>query len=203
MGLGIDDILAYTTVKRVYVRDRHAGGLYYAICIAILAYIFGYELIYNKGYLAFQTLTGSVRGSMDTPPAGHRALPDTLSYCAQSSKNASFEAETAPFVRETCMDSGNDVTHFGRTEPGAGCMIGTRITVKPQYRNTSCHDTWEHVAEGCAPWATRNSSAWQNYFVAAGNTQPLSTHVLPTGQANAASDMRPHQCFVTASACIR
>ena len=107
-----DETMTYTSEKWVRVRDVKAAGLYYALCALILGYV-GYNEVYvAHGYLAFQTISGSVRGEVTTPRAGdrdlstrtrkpscitvcsraqltcscslgHRAVPESLPYCVQ------------------------------------------------------------------------------------------------------------------------
>mmetsp|Transcript_68703 Transcript_68703/g.114186 ORF Transcript_68703/g.114186 Transcript_68703/m.114186 type:complete len:414 (+) Transcript_68703:223-1464(+) len=157
----VDDALSYTTLKRVVIRDRLAGSMFYFICLSVLAYIFIYEFYYQKQYLAMQELTGAVRVSMSTPAAGHRTEPVSLSYCSQHE----YKHGPQTFLRKPCIDSGYDVTHFSRDQPGIGCMIGTRVTAKPQMRNATCPDSWAHAAT-CAPWVTEGNASWSTYFVA-------------------------------------
>ena len=40
-----DDVLAYTTAKKVIVRHRWVGGIYYFACAAIVTYVIGFELV--------------------------------------------------------------------------------------------------------------------------------------------------------------
>jgi hypothetical protein len=142
---------ADSTNKRVFIHDRVAGTAYYVCCLAIIVYITGYQFVYMKGYLALQTLTGSVRASISVPAAGSRRIAPTIDYCSQHT-GLPAGPSPPPYVVEPCLDSGHDTTHFARTYPTA-CLIGSRVTAKPQKRNATCSDSWAHAAS-CAPWVT-------------------------------------------------
>ena len=64
MGCDLDDWLAYTTERQVVIRHRWVGAVYYVTLLAILGYVFGYEVIMNKGYAHFQRLSGTVRATV-------------------------------------------------------------------------------------------------------------------------------------------
>lgn len=160
----IDTALTFQAQKRVFIRDRYAGLFYYCMCALILIYVGGYEIGVKRGYLAFQTLSGSVRGSMRAPHADERISPENLKYCLQSGDHPWDEL---PFARGMCIDSGKDVTHFSREESSA-LLVGTRVTAKPQARNNACENTWKsaHVNHNCSPWITTEASDWDTYLIA-------------------------------------
>ncbi len=47
-GYSLDDLLSYSTVKLVRLRDKRLGLLHYTIMLLIFAYIVGYDLLYLK-----------------------------------------------------------------------------------------------------------------------------------------------------------
>ena len=64
MGVDWDDVFAYTTAKRVTVRHRWLGITYYSLLVAISAYIFGYQIAYEKQYAVDTDVTGAVRANV-------------------------------------------------------------------------------------------------------------------------------------------
>ncbi len=58
-GHDLDDLFAYTTGKRVVIRHRWIGGLYYLTILGIVGYVIGYELILKRGYNAIVPLQGT------------------------------------------------------------------------------------------------------------------------------------------------
>ena len=62
----LDDVLAYTTERKVVIRHRWVGGLYYSTMVCILAYVV-VELVINKQYNSIMPLAGSIRATVHSP----------------------------------------------------------------------------------------------------------------------------------------
>lgn len=79
-----DEIFAYETPKVVRVLDRRLGLLRLVLLSAIAAYVVGYVVIYNKGYLDIETPTGVVYSTFQMPlPSNTSATIPSLDYCSQ------------------------------------------------------------------------------------------------------------------------
>lgn len=61
-----DKLLSYNTRQQVSILDAHLGVTHLVICILILAYVIGYDLIYCEGYFVYE----SARGIVVTQNAG-------------------------------------------------------------------------------------------------------------------------------------
>ena len=145
MGCDLDSLCAYTTEKQVVVRHRWAGLLYYSCIAGVLLYVVVVQIVFNRGYLAFQELSGTVRATY-VPPQ-QLAPIGSLGYCNQSS---AANRSLVPLL--PCVSWDQSLT----TQTSAsGLLIGTRITRKLQRRNISCHE----LSYGCSPWCASVSSA--------------------------------------------
>jgi len=81
-GKDWDDLLAYSTLKIVKIRDRRLGFLHYLFMVLIIAYIIGYNIIYQKGYLLSEAPFGATRATLQQPSSFKPATE--LPYCAQN-----------------------------------------------------------------------------------------------------------------------
>ena len=77
-----DDVLAYTTGRKVRIRHRWVGGLYYFAVLRIIAYTVVYQVVLLRGYLMNIPITGSLHASVES--ADSTAPVASLAYCAQS-----------------------------------------------------------------------------------------------------------------------
>jgi hypothetical protein len=137
-GLDLDSWCSYTTEKQVIVRHKWAGLLYYSCIIAVVLYVVIVQIVYNRGYLAFQALSGTVRATYMSP--AEYAPLSSLQYCHQS---AGANKSIVPLL--PCVSWDASLT----TQTSAsGLLVGTRITRKLQRRNVSCSE----LEYGCSPW---------------------------------------------------
>jgi hypothetical protein len=145
-GTELDSLCSYTTEKQVIVRHKWAGLLYYSCILTIVLYVVIVQIVYNRGYLAFQALSGTVRATY-MPPSEFAPL-SSLKYCNQST---AANRSIVPLL--PCVSWDASLT----TQTSAsGLLVGTRITRKLQRRNISCYE----LDYGCTPWcaAARNES---------------------------------------------
>jgi hypothetical protein len=79
-----DLLYSYETYKCVRIKDRTLGLLYWGLFILIVIYIFGFVIVIDKGYLAYDTPVGIVRAKL-VKPRGLEIRTDEGShpYCAQ------------------------------------------------------------------------------------------------------------------------
>eukprot|EP00316_Scyphosphaera_apsteinii_P012397 CAMPEP_0119303528 /NCGR_PEP_ID=MMETSP1333-20130426/4948_1 /TAXON_ID=418940 /ORGANISM="Scyphosphaera apsteinii, Strain RCC1455" /LENGTH=434 /DNA_ID=CAMNT_0007306233 /DNA_START=169 /DNA_END=1473 /DNA_ORIENTATION=- len=137
MSCDLDDWLAYTTEKQVRIRHRWIGIIYYLTILLIVGYVLAYEIIYQRGYAKFQSLSGTVRATV-LPPSRLRPANEQP-YCASPQQHPA--AHPLPCVAW-------DPTLTTRFSSGGGLLVGTRISRKVQRRNTSCPD----MGYPCRPW---------------------------------------------------
>ena len=118
MGLDWDDLLAYTSFRRVRIRHKYVGGLYYFTMFLILMYTGVWQVYLSKGYLLLQPIVGSVRATIQQSP--HPQNLTDLPYCMlQPERNLSAGIlDCVSF--QPLID-----THL---TPGTGLMVGTRVT---------------------------------------------------------------------------
>lgn len=93
-GVDTDDLLAYVTTKKVYVRDRKVGCAYYVLIIIILGWIVGGQILWQNQHFLLKDVSGiqHVRSSHPTVNGCDPELPDCqssympleeLPYCKQ------------------------------------------------------------------------------------------------------------------------
>ena len=111
MGFDWDDVLAYTTSRRVRIRHKWVGGICkrtpashrhrssatrsrpgpivlpstctdYFTMVAILAYTIGYQVFILQGYLLLEPIVGSIRATVE--PAKTSTPISNLTYCEKS-----------------------------------------------------------------------------------------------------------------------
>ncbi|EFA80398.1 P2X receptor [Heterostelium album PN500] len=83
MAIDWDNMLVYSTVKVVKIKDRKLSILHFLFLIAIFVYIIIYSVIVKKGYLETEVPIGSVRATLRAPSNFTYPLP----YC-QGQPNA-------------------------------------------------------------------------------------------------------------------
>ena len=142
MGHDLDDLLAYTTEKKVVVRHRWLGGIYYVSMLGILAWVI-FQLVYEKEYNDTQLVSGSIRASVKSPDA-FRPLA-ALPYCAAEG------APTTTTCKETCSCVSWNQSMVSTVTPDVGLLIATRVKSTVQEVDPAC-DEWSY---GCDPWLER------------------------------------------------
>jgi len=146
MVCDLDSLCTYTTEKRVVVRHKWAGLLYYSCIIAVVTYVVVVQIVHNRGYLAFQALSGTVRATY-LPPRSYAPI-DSLDYCKQSSNANQSLLPLLP-----CVTWDASLTTQSSAD---GLLVGTRITRNLQRRNLSCHE----LDYGCSPWCALKHTVW-------------------------------------------
>eukprot|EP01088_Endostelium_zonatum_P014209 TRINITY_DN3014_c0_g1_i1.p1 TRINITY_DN3014_c0_g1~~TRINITY_DN3014_c0_g1_i1.p1 ORF type:complete len:388 (+),score=55.68 TRINITY_DN3014_c0_g1_i1:74-1237(+) len=121
----IDTVLAYSTVKIVTIRDYRLGLIHYLFMIAILAYVFGFTIIYEKRYLLREAPTGSVRISVQSPQTQKKVMPppEDIPYCQIPGRNT---YRNLPIY--TCEYWNEDLAVFPVLEQSS-LFASTRVTV--------------------------------------------------------------------------
>ena len=142
-ALDPDDVFAFTTEKRVRVRHRWLGMLYYGLLVVIGMYVVGYQLIIKKQYIKREPLHGGAIYASLKPAAEPTAI-DSLPYCAQSARP---NADALRCV--TWSDALTSEASDGRL------LIGTRVSRTVQERSPSCSE----YDYGCNPWRKRSPRA--------------------------------------------
>ena len=137
MKVDWDDVLAYTTERKVRIRHKWVGGLYYLTALAIASYTCIYQVWLLRGYLMDVPITGSLHASVE--PAGSTAPVARLAYCTQSGAHA--DQQQLPCA------SFEPLFELVQTA-GIGVLVGTRISSTVQLRNESC----VRFEYGCNEW---------------------------------------------------
>jgi len=78
-GVDIDLLFSYETPKVVLVQHRLLGFLYYSFTLSIVFYVLIYAMLLEKGYLEYDTVTGTQRQVL--LHFDHPANLSSLSYC--------------------------------------------------------------------------------------------------------------------------
>jgi len=60
-GVDIDEALAYSTSKMVWIRDRWVGALYYSLVLAVLVYIVGVQVLCRNEHFEMKDVQGLTR----------------------------------------------------------------------------------------------------------------------------------------------
>lgn len=137
----VRDLLSYTTVKMVQIDDMCLGLLHYLFMFAILLYVVVYQVVYNTGYVAFETPVGTVRMSLQGPTmvedgfacdptkpgcAYNFTTVSDLPYCSQSG-NPTYKGQATYECRDwDSFDVVSPVTG------GSPFFITTRVTEAKQ-----------------------------------------------------------------------
>lgn len=133
-----DDILAYSTVKIVKVRDKKLGILRYLLMLGILIYIVAFAIIINKGYQTAEVPIGTIEVSASAPQKS--VDPKTLAYCEQ------YTGPSPAKQQESCIVLDELEAVFPEGSYG-NIMLSTRIIVSQQTRlcqlTASCDVTYK------------------------------------------------------------
>lgn len=81
MPVDWDDVLGYSTVRMVKIRDRRLGILYYSALFGIFAYIVGYNILYEQAFKETGAIVGTVRLQLQRPTPQYRQNFTRLHYC--------------------------------------------------------------------------------------------------------------------------
>uniref|UniRef100_A0A7S0LEJ1 Uncharacterized protein n=1 Tax=Coccolithus braarudii TaxID=221442 RepID=A0A7S0LEJ1_9EUKA len=142
-----DDLLAYTTEKRVVVRHRWLGLVYYFSILAIVIYTIVGTIILQKGYAVNLPIKGGAVRS--TVRARHDEIEWSSSFCDPAVKSGEFNA-TLP-----CVYPDYKANVLAKTTTGVsngGLLVGTRVSVTRQELNTTLHGSvyegWQDAPNG-------------------------------------------------------
>jgi hypothetical protein len=129
-----DDWLAYSTIKVVQIRDRYLGALHYSFQIAIFIYIIVFVIVVQKGYMLFDSPSGSVQFTVRRCVSAS-ACPETavagLPYCNEGANSGANFVVGCRLLDEFDSVVGLDSAAF---------YAVSRITDTLQVRNASCPD---------------------------------------------------------------
>jgi len=173
-GHDVDDLLAYQTPKMVKVKDRALGFVKYALLVAIICYIFVFNIWYKGGHLVHSAVEGIARLQWQEPvnkcnpyfvecAASYHGIKD-LPYCA------GYKGDQPPagVVR--------DCDYFDARELPVNVMDGVLLpTYIASYKQTRackpgaliCDTKWKYVHEdGSLQTGTGYGSAHSRTFVA-------------------------------------
>jgi len=172
LGYDVDDLFAYSTIKRVTIRDARLGVLFYTLTFLIAVYILIYQLIWQGGYLAFAVPTNSVRVTLQQPTAldgkpcnpnqasclDNFTSPATLPYCwtpdrtVQNISGGSYKTLNCSYM------DGTDVTALH----GTSILMATAVHAYSQQLNPECETSFgSSAAATCQKlWKADADSAW-------------------------------------------
>eukprot|EP01065_Artemidia_motanka_P027402 TRINITY_DN32602_c0_g1_i1.p1 TRINITY_DN32602_c0_g1~~TRINITY_DN32602_c0_g1_i1.p1 ORF type:complete len:682 (+),score=160.34 TRINITY_DN32602_c0_g1_i1:65-2047(+) len=136
-----DAVLMYTTAKRVQLRHRWLGLLYYALALTAVGYVIGYDIIWERGYQLPEEIDAASRVSITLPPLEDiKGAMGDADYCSGSGRPVD------PGRRHHCMAAlVSDVTRPPAIIPSQ-MLVTTRMT-NDVYRAQQCD--WRTVP-GCA-----------------------------------------------------
>lgn len=153
MDVDWDEVFSYRTAKVVRVRDRRVGLLRIFLLLPIVAYIVGFVVIWNKGYLKHEEPQGTLELGLVTPDK--MIMLDSHDYCSQSSGSTSMEVanrttDTGIIIQRPCkmLDAADLVASPDSLN---SIMVATRITQSEQTPGCaafeSCQTPFETTSE--------------------------------------------------------
>lgn len=125
MGFDWDDILAYTTARKVRLRHRYVGGLYYLTMIGILCYTILVQVVVQQGYLLLQPVAGSVRATVMA--AKHPTPVAQLGYCQSEPGSGTTDQDVESNALQSPCISLQPLVDTQST-PNIGLLVGTRVS---------------------------------------------------------------------------
>mmetsp|Transcript_40669 Transcript_40669/g.93447 ORF Transcript_40669/g.93447 Transcript_40669/m.93447 type:complete len:498 (+) Transcript_40669:64-1557(+) len=171
-GYDVDDLFAYSTIKRVTIRDARLGILFYTLQFLIVVYILIYQLIWQGGYLAYAVPTNSVRVTLQQPTAvdgkpcnpnqasclDNFTSPEVLPYCwaphriAQNVSGVSYKTLNCSYLEGT----GVTALH------GTSILMTTAVHSYTQQLNPECETSFGSKASPTCEklWKAENDVAW-------------------------------------------
>ena len=134
MALDWDDLLAYTTNKRVRIRHRWLGLAYYSFILFVIIYIFVVKItlpILNRDLLSRRDVKlHDVEGAVTASVYGPSKIKPDLSYCREPYVDNCTYPEMATSI--------NSETVLGLE---GALLIGTRRSNFVQHRTRACNST--------------------------------------------------------------
>lgn len=128
-----DSILSYSTVKIIRIQDKRLGLLHYFFIACIIAYILGYNILYDLNYLKLEVPVGSIRTSLMSAQSRGTLPPpaESIPYCLQASPSLNG------FPNYECLYWDENFVVFPSLEPGA-MFITTRVTNQSEELENGC-----------------------------------------------------------------
>jgi len=171
-GYDVDDLFAYSTIKRVTIRDARLGVLFYTLTFLVAIYIFIYQLFGQGGYLAFAVPTNSVRITLQQPTAldgkpcnpnqasclDNFTSPAVLPYCwaphrpVQNVSGISYNTLNCSYM------DGTDVTALH----GTSILMATAVHAYTQQLNPECETSFGSSASPTCQklWQAEGDAEW-------------------------------------------
>jgi len=154
-ALDFDEILSYTTVKYVKIKDKKVGLIHHSLEFVIFLYIVLYTIIYEQRYLKSETPYGSIRSTIREPLEWTPA--HTLPYCLQNqTKYENFTNYNCTYMR------GSDVVY----PPGQidSIFVSTRVKDTFYTLPSNCTGDEDMFSLECAPPKTPSKTL--RYYIA-------------------------------------
>jgi len=102
-GMDTDDVLAYTTPKVAYIRDRYVGFLYYMLILIAMSWVIGGQVLWRNEHFMLKDVKGIPRMFFSHP---------TINQCDANSHNCMSDYKKLsqlPYCME--HDGGAEVSH--------------------------------------------------------------------------------------------
>ena len=131
-NIDVDELFAYTTFKKVVVRHRSLGYVYYFSALAIFLYTGLYTIWLKEGYVTQIPFIGAVRSTVYQP----KTITTSLNYCATADAppTGSFASVLPCLYPDLASGLYSKVTSG---EQGA-LMVGTRFSFTSEERDPTC-----------------------------------------------------------------
>jgi hypothetical protein len=124
-NLDWDDVLAYTTYKRVAIRHKYVGGCYYFAWLCILAYTIVYQVFILQGYRVLAPVVGATRATVE--PARQSMSVSEVHYCVGSQFPIPDGVQLPCLSFEPLIES--------TQTPDIGLLVGTRLSTTVELRS--------------------------------------------------------------------
>jgi len=147
----------YETYKRVTIEDKSLGFLYYGLNLVIVIYSLIYVILFNKGYMDYETPVGSINLRLYRP---NKEIFDTtqMKYCTSKAVNGCLIWDES----EVVFPSGIEDSAF----------IATRV--REIYQTDSC-DSHSVVCKSSELYLQHNRTEY--YIADPENFEDRSYHV--------------------------
>lgn len=124
----------YVAKRTVTIRDRKLGLLHRALMGAVLAYVVGWVLVRNKGYMKVGDLAGSLRMALLEPGCAFRLPHDHLRYCGA---NGTYSYHGNDYLRFPCRTLDATDAVYPTVEAHAS-FLTTRVKETPEVIDPRC-----------------------------------------------------------------
>lgn len=150
-----DDILGYTSVRRVKIRDRRLGLMYLFTIALIIAYVVGFNIYFQQLYRKQGDLLGSVSLTLNAVDPSLSLAPANTTFCG-TGPGATSGQGAIPFARQPCsyLDPLDSV--YPSTEVAA-LFVATRISRTNMTLPPGCDEA--QSSQGCSFVSAPNSTS--------------------------------------------